>query len=130
MSTCIEWSRGRTAKGYGVKWINGKAVYAHRFAWERANGPIPDGMMVCHTCDNPPCVNPTHLFLGTNSDNIKDAVAKGRHFTPWSGVTECIHGHEFTEENTRSYMRNGTMRRECRTCRRKRDRESKARSRT
>lgn len=51
---------------------------ANRAAWVLVNGPIPDGMLVCHHCDNPPCCNPAHLFLGTNSDNIADRDAKGR----------------------------------------------------
>lgn len=51
---------------------------AHRVAWESANGPIPACLMVCHRCDNPACCNPSHLFLGTNRDNVDDMVAKGR----------------------------------------------------
>jgi hypothetical protein len=65
--------------GHGV--INagdGKTVLVHRLAWTLARGPIPDGMEVCHSCDNPPCVNDSHFFLGTQSDNSKDMWAKGR----------------------------------------------------
>ena len=51
---------------------------AHRFAWYEANGPIPDGLLVLHKCDNPPCINVEHLFLGTHADNVADMVAKGR----------------------------------------------------
>ena len=52
---------------------------AHRIAWEFENGPVPDGMCVCHSCDNPPCCNPKHLFLGSHQDNTQDMMKKGRH---------------------------------------------------
>lgn len=64
--------------GYLLLKVNGDVVYAHRRAWEQANGPIPEGMFICHHCDNPKCINPAHLFLGTCADNIKDRDAKGR----------------------------------------------------
>lgn len=65
---------GQTARGDGTT----KRVLVHRYAWELTYGPIPDGMLVCHSCDNPPCCEPTHLFLGTPADNMRDKIQKGR----------------------------------------------------
>ena len=73
---CWNWT-GATANGYGVLNFGGQ-VRAHRLAYETFVGPIPDGLLVCHRCDNPRCVNPGHLFVGTNSDNTRDMVSKGR----------------------------------------------------
>ena len=65
--------------GYKQVWSHDHYVYVHRVAWEAHNAePIPDGMVVMHTCDNPGCFNPEHLVLGTQQDNIDDAMAKGR----------------------------------------------------
>jgi len=78
---CLIWMGG-TRSGYGMigsGGTNSKPLYAHRVAYELAYGPIPDGMYVCHHCDNPPCVEPTHLFLGTQQDNEDDCVSKRRH---------------------------------------------------
>ena len=79
MSTpCLEWKAARGSTGYGQCRISGKLYRAHRVAWEMANGPVPDGLDVLHKCDNPPCVNVEHLFLGTHTDNMHDMFAKGR----------------------------------------------------
>lgn len=72
---CWEWTTGRERYGYGHSVLG----TASRVAWELTNGPIPDGQRVLHSCDNPPCCNPRHLFLGTQLDNVRDMMAKGRH---------------------------------------------------
>ncbi len=77
---CIIWNGYKNkSNGYGMTHdAENRSTYAHRIAWELANGPIPDGLWVLHKCDNPPCVNVEHLFLGTRQDNIDDMVSKGR----------------------------------------------------
>lgn len=75
---CWPWTGGRYSTGYGRMSMGRKKTGAHRLAWAIANGPIPDGLVICHTCDNPPCCNPAHLWAGTNQDNTADRVAKGR----------------------------------------------------
>lgn len=75
---CWVWSRGRFDSGYGAFSLRNKNRRAHRVAYEMFKGPIPDGMLVTHSCDNPPCVNPRHLSLGTPQSNMDEKVARGR----------------------------------------------------
>jgi len=75
---CWPWQGTMRSDGYGRFWMQGRYQRAHRVAWELANGPIPDGLIVCHACDNPPCCNAEHLWVGTDADNIADRKRKGR----------------------------------------------------
>jgi len=111
---CVFWSGSVNAYGYGTlqnpNRLEGepKQLLAHRWAWQQANGPIPPGMYICHSCDEPRCVNPAHLFLGTPSDNTRDAIAKGR-FVVKTPQEMCKRGHPI--ETIGAYRR-------CRTCHR------------
>lgn len=76
---CWLWTGNHDTAGYGRFWFDANTrVPAHRVSYEFHYGPIPEGLFVCHHCDNPPCVNPAHLFLGTAQDNVSDMCAKGR----------------------------------------------------
>lgn len=76
---CRLWVGYTNRQGYGRFWFEGRFHQAHAMTATAFYGPIPDGMVTCHRCDNPPCVNPAHLFFGTYGDNARDTVAKGRH---------------------------------------------------
>ena len=75
---CLMWTGAHDGKSYGHLRIGGKLVKAHRYAWSVVNGEIPEGGLILHRCDNPPCVNADHLFLGNHTDNVNDMDAKGR----------------------------------------------------
>jgi lambda repressor-like predicted transcriptional regulator len=88
---CHEWSGGRSPQGYGSVAFEGQMRGAHRLAYELFVGPIPDGMVVMHECDNPCCVNPAHLRVGTYADNTRDMLEKGRD----SGTSPQLHGPDW-----------------------------------
>lgn len=94
---CLEWIGSKTKFGHGRVRHNGLMVYPHRLMYELANGvKIPDKILVCHRCDNPKCINPQHLFLGTYSDNMQDCISKGRFISrvPDHGTWQRYHNHE------------------------------------
>ena len=80
--SCWLWTRPTHDNGYGYLWVDGRHRRVSRLSWEIHYGPIPADLDVLHHCDNPPCVRPEHLFLGTQRDNMQDAIAKGRPVGP------------------------------------------------
>ena len=112
---CWNWTGWTSSAGYGMIGNNYKDRGAHRYSWELSNGPISKGLCVLHKCDNPACINPDHLFLGTKGDNNRDRVKKGRDAN--SNKTHCSKGHEFDENNTYLYLKkDGKSHRMCKTC--------------
>ncbi len=120
---CWLWT-GSAVNGYGDIWVDGKKRRATQVSWSLFhNLPFPDGMEACHSCDNPPCVNPKHIWVGTHQQNMADSKSKGRHKfnevgfeNKWKAqrlMTHCHRGHEFTEKNTR---RNTAGHRLCAAC--------------
>jgi len=95
--TCWLWKASKN-KRYGNFSFNGKQIGAHRFSYQHFNGELIKGLVVMHTCDNPSCVNPSHLVQGTYKQNVMDMVIKGRHGRYNAFKTHCSKGHEYTED--------------------------------
>lgn len=116
-SECWEWQGYKNANGYG--WIKrsyggvGINYLAHRFSYLQVHGSIPKGLSVLHKCDNPACVRPSHLFLGTQVDNLEDMHNKNRYVSAMRLKTHCIQGHPFSGDNL--FVDNRGWR-QCKTC--------------
>lgn len=110
---CLEWTGPRWKNGYGHggKWVKGSSNYTHRAAYILSKGPIPAGLVIDHLCRNRVCINPAHLEVVTQAENVHRGVSAQK--------THCKRGHEYTPENTRRYT-NG--RRVCGECTRVRAR--------
>lgn len=120
---CWRWMGSLSKKGYGLFWKDGKIERAHRAAWQLIRGPIPPKMQVLHSCDQPNCVNVSHLRLGTNADNVADRVSRGRDYQ--NRITHCPAGHPYEGSNLIVQKQSGRPVRMCRACRQKSDRERK-----
>lgn len=112
--TCWEWTGSLWSKEYGKIRRNGSTIGAHRASYEMHFGKIPRGMSVCHRCDNPKCVRPSHLFLATQSGNMRDCVRKGR--SAPQRKTHCVKGHPLSGDNLYTTPSIPSRWRVCRAC--------------
>jgi hypothetical protein len=108
---CWSWAGYKDKLGYGIVRYgrSSRRYLAHRLSYAFTKGDIPSGLIVCHSCDNPSCVNPKHLWLGTHEDNRLDMLAKGRHSR--AKATHCANGHSYAKHQ---YISQGARR--CRIC--------------
>lgn len=121
---CWLWNNGATPNEYGQLYnAKGPKIRSHRLSFEMHHGPIPKGMHVCHRCDVKACVNPAHLFVGTQQDNMRDMHAKGRGYIPPT-KDHCKYGHPL--QVTNGFNRSGSPAKICRVCARQRERDKRA----
>ena len=113
---CWMWTAYKDQKGYGRFGIGSKLYSAHRLSYEWSYGDFDKKLCVCHTCDNPGCVNPEHLWLGTRRDNNIDRDNKGRHNNGFQDRIKCKNGHAFNTKNTYTRPDGGRNGRNCRVC--------------
>jgi len=129
---CWEWT-ANTVKTYGMFSCkrNGisRNIQTHKYIWEKLNGPVPEGLEVCHLCNNPPCVRPDHLEVDTRSHNQRYSVLHGNHKE--SRKTHCKHSHLYDDENTywKISKHTGFKTRDCKTCHKRWNQEGNERKR-
>lgn len=104
---CLEWSGLRNKQGYGLIRVDGFKTSTHRIRWMCEHSSIPKGMLICHTCDNPPCFELSHLFLGTYSDNALDMVRKGRNVVRREGSGNALLTIEMVRRARSEYYERG-----------------------
>ncbi len=116
---CWEWMGPKGGLGYARLQLNGEAVYVHRWSYEQTSGPIPAGLGIDHLCRNHGCVNPGHLEAVTTRENCLRGISPA---AVNAVMTHCVHGHEFTDENT--YRWRGH--RKCRACHARNERDKRS----